>query len=260
MLAVSHIHLNRQNRPILLDMSLTVQPGQMVMIIGPNGAGKSTLLHVLAGALTASAGLVTLDSQPIIHWSPAVLAQRRAVLTQQVQLAFALSVRQVVQLGLSPWTLSRSQQQTVTEQVLSLTGLSDLAQCSYPQLSGGQQQRVHIARVLLQIMADGASSLQGRYLLLDEPLAALDVHHQQVMLRVLTGLKQRGLGIACVIHDLNLASLYADHLLVLQHGRTVFSGPPQALAQSDVMTATYAMDSIQLSHPESGCPQWLLQR
>lgn len=260
MLAVSHIHLNRQNRPILQDISLTVPSGQMVMIVGPNGAGKSTLLHVLAGAEAVQAGQVTLDSRPITHWSPAVLAQRRAVLTQQVQLAFALSVRQVVELGLSPWMLSRTQQQTITEQVLALTGLSDLAAYSYPQLSGGQQQRVHIARVLLQMIADGASSLDGRYLLLDEPLAALDVHHQQVMLRVLTRLKQRGLGIVCVIHDLNLASLYADHMLVLQHGQTMYAGPPQALAQAHVVTTTYAMDCIQLSHPESGCPQWLLRR
>lgn len=260
MLDASHIHLFRQKQQVLQDVSLSVAPGRLVMIIGPNGAGKSTLLHALAGSLPLQSGQVTLDGLRLDEWSSGVLARRRAVLTQQVQLPFAFSVRQVVALGLSPWSLSLQQQTWITGHILAMLELDDLAGMSYPQLSGGQQQRVQIARVLAQIMADGAVSLSGRYVLLDEPLAALDLHHQQVLLRVLAALKQRGLGIVCVIHDINLACLYADHLLVLQHGRTVVSGPPQVLARSDVMTTTYAMDSIQLSHPESGCPQWLLQR
>lgn len=260
MLNASHIHLMRQNQLILKDVSLSVDSGMQVMIIGPNGAGKSTLLHALAGALPLQSGLVTLDDQGLALWPSRVLAQRRAVLTQQVQLPFAFSVRQIVALGLSPWTLPLRQQVLITGHILALLELSDLAETRYPQLSGGQQQRVQIARVLAQIMADGAASLSGRYLLLDEPLAALDLHHQQVLLRVLADLKQRGLGIVCVIHDLNLACLYADHVLVLHHGQMVYSGGPQALLQMPVVTETYSMDSISLLHPEAGCPQWLLQR
>ncbi|MDH2435947.1 heme ABC transporter ATP-binding protein [Pokkaliibacter sp. MBI-7] len=255
MLSADDLGVTRPGKVLLADISMALHPGELLMVLGPNGAGKSTLLKCLSGALQPDVGQVALDGVMLPEWPLQELARKRAVLTQQVHIPFALQVQEVVQLGLTPWQLSARQRQQLTEAALADVGLGDMHRRNYLQLSGGEQQRVQVARMLVQLRADGGS-LQGRYLLLDEPLAALDLLHQQKVLRLLQRLRDQGLGILCVIHDVNLAALYGDRLLLLQQGRMRYMGSAHGLLEGSHIETTYGADLIALRHPEAGVPQW----
>lgn len=259
MLEAKGVTVSQQGQTLLHEVDARLAPGELLMVLGPNGAGKSTLLKTLAGERIPEHGQVQLDGQTLSAWPFLALARRRAVLTQQVQIPFALSVSEVVELGLTPWQLRASRARQLVHDQLAQVGLTALQARSYLQLSGGEQQRVQLARVLVQLQAD-EDDLHGRYLLLDEPLAALDLQHQQAVLRLLRGLSARGLGILCVIHDVNLAALYGDRLLLLQRGRVRFDGNATQLRTSRQVESTYDADLIPLCHPETAIPQWQFRR
>ena len=258
MLQAQNISLRRGGRTLLHQVSVQLIPGQLLMVLGPNGAGKSTLLRTLAGELRADRGGVTLDARPLSEWGLQALARRRAVMTQQVQIPFALGVREVVELGLMDWSLSAARREALVYDQLQRVGMEAYRDRAYPELSGGEQQRVQLARTLTQLSAGGE---KGGYLLLDEPLAALDLKQQQRTLRLLRTLcAEEGVGVLCVIHDLNLACLYADRLLLLDCGEPVFVGQPHELLQQRVVERTYDADLIRLCHPEAALPQWQFRR
>ncbi len=259
MLEAEGLCVSHRDRPLLWEVDARILPGELLMLLGPNGAGKSTLLKALAGERRPDRGEVRLERHRIRDWPFLELARRRAVLTQQVQIPFALSVTEVVELGLTPWQLHAPRAHPLVESQLERVGLTALRNRSYLQLSGGEQQRVQLARVLVQLQAD-EDDLHGRYLLLDEPLAALDLHHQQAVLRLLRGLSARGLGILCVIHDVNLAALYGDRVLLLEQGRVRFDGTTAQLHHSRQVENIYDADLIRLSHPETALPQWQFRR
>ncbi len=192
-----------------------------MVVVGPNGAGKSTLLKVLSGEIVPDSGAVLLDDRPLKSLSPAELARRRAVLPQQTDVAFPFSVAEVVGLGLLG---GRAAGQRI-ESLLARVDLPGFAERRFDSLSGGERQRTHLARVLAQL-DQGASDLP-RFLLLDEPTASLDLSHQLLVLNIARAHARRGGGVFAVLHDLNLAAMVADHLLVLKQGRLLFQGTPE---------------------------------
>lgn len=211
----------------LAALDLDWQGGQLVALLGPNGSGKSTLLGALAGILPA-AGTVRLGGVVIRELSWPELAQRRAMLPQRQPQLFHIPVFQVLAIGLDervqvrqPGDVKQAQSDAV-DALCDALELSSLLARDFSRLSGGEQQRVLIARTLLQVWP--GLNPAGRVLLLDEPLAGLDLHHQLALLRLLKSLARQGLLVVLAIHDINLAIDWADRILCLQQGRVVSEG------------------------------------
>ncbi|MEC5341170.1 heme ABC transporter ATP-binding protein [Brenneria populi] len=244
-------------RYLTQDISLEVRGGEIVAIIGPNGAGKSTLLRLLTGYLTPSRGECLLAGKPLAQWTPTALAKTRAVMRQHSGVAFAFSVQDVVAMGRAPYGRER-QNDDIIRLVMAQTGCSDLALRDYRRLSGGEQQRVQLARVLAQLWHPLPTP---GWLFLDEPTSALDLYHQQHLLRLLKQLTRRQpLAVCCVLHDLNLAALYADRILLLHEGRLVAQGVPEQVLREEILTRWYQADLSVAPHPEYPLPQVYLRR
>ncbi|WP_437611087.1 heme ABC transporter ATP-binding protein [Erwinia sp. V71] len=243
-------------RVLINDVSLQLNRGEMVSLIGPNGAGKSTLLRLLTGYLSSSAGHCEVDGIPLGHWPRQKLARQRAVMRQQSTLVFPLSVEDVIAMGRAPWP--QQPVMPVVKEVMALTDCSALAQRDYRQLSGGEQQRVQLARALAQLwQQDGP---QG-WLFLDEPTSALDLYHQQHALRLLHQLTRNGrLTVCCVLHDLNLAALWSDRMLLLHQGQLVASGTPADVMTEEALTRWYRADLQVVPHSSEAVPQIALRR
>ncbi|MFY3382539.1 heme ABC transporter ATP-binding protein [Paracidovorax sp. MALMAid1276] len=219
-------------RTLLDGLTATLPPGRFTAILGPNGAGKSTLLSLLSAQRKPDAGQVLLDSQPLASLSPHTLALRRAVMPQESAVAFDFTAREVAELGRYPHRKQPAgNEATIVAEALGATGVIDLAGRSFNTLSGGEKARVHLARALAQVWAllpDGAP----RWLLLDEPTAALDLAHQHQSLRLLRDWAHREhCGVVAVLHDVNLALRYADDVLLLSPGAAAHHG-----AAAEVLT------------------------
>ncbi len=238
-------------KTLLQNISITAQPGELLVVVGANGAGKSTLLKLLSGDLKPSAGEVKFDGRNLSQWQPAALARRRAVLTQQHTLALAFQVRELVLLGRYPHFDGQptAHDHAVVAAALDLVGLRHLAEREYPTLSGGEQQRAQLARVLAQVW-----EAENGFLLLDEPLTGLDLRHQHQTLAVARQLTRRGFGVVAVLHDLNLAAQYADQVLLLHQGRTVASGAPAEVFTPDYIHLGFGIEVELLTHPSLGHP------
>lgn len=243
---------------VLRGPSLAVAPGEVVAVLGPNGAGKSTLLAVLAGTLRPQRGEAALGGRALAAWPPRALALRRAVLPQHSELAFGFSVLEVVLLGRSPYagTATREDDLAAAAACLAEAEAAHLAGRNYTTLSGGERQRVQLARVLAQIgFPEPAAARESRYLLLDEPTASLDLAHQHATLRTARRAAERGIGVLAILHDLNLAAMYADRLAVLSRGRLAAEGAPAAVLTEALVRETFDLAVQVTRHPTRGCPQ-----
>lgn len=206
--------------------------GQVSAILGPNGAGKSTLMSVLTGQRQPGGGQVCLAGQTLAGYSPQDLARARACVAQETQVAFEFTVREVVELGRYPHRRQPARHEAaIAMQAMQATAVEHLADRPLNTLSGGEKARVHLARALAQVWEN--TSMPGpRWLLLDEPTAALDLQHQHRMLQLARDwARQQGVGVVAVLHDLNLALRYSDRCVVLQGGQLVASG-----ATAEVLT------------------------
>ena len=212
------------NARLLHGVDFSLAPGEVGAILGPNGAGKSTLLSVLAGLRVPSQGGVWLNGQAVRSSNLSAFAAVRAVLPQDIQVAFDFRVREVVALGRYPHRLNPSANEVgIVEAAMALTDVATLAERTVSGLSGGERARVQLARVLAQIWEP---STAPRWLLVDEPTAALDLHHQHQTLRTLRRWsREQGVGVVAVLHDLNLALRYVDRVGVLDGGRLQAQGP-----------------------------------
>ncbi len=219
---------------MLCDVDLDLEWGSVTVVVGPNGAGKSTLLSVLAGDRRASTGTVTLDGRDLAQWSGAQLARRRAVLTQEQEVTFGFTVREVVAMGRYPWTGEGdlAADDTVIHDALERTDVLHLADRPYRSLSGGEKARVSLARVLAQ---------ETSVILLDEPTAALDLRHTEEVLGVARTLARSGRCVVVVAHDLTLASAYADLLVIVDDGRIAAHGSPAEVLTPDRIERTYGL-------------------
>ncbi|CAO96876.1 heme ABC transporter ATP-binding protein [Erwinia tasmaniensis] len=255
-LTANGLSYRRGQRWLIEDISLNLRLGEMVSLIGPNGAGKSTLLRLLSGFLPPDHGQCLLNNQPIARWPAGQLAQLRAVMRQQSSMAFPLRVSDVVAMGRAPWP--QQAVKPVVERVMTLTGCAELASRDYLQLSGGEQQRVQLARALAQLWRqDGPRG----WLFLDEPTSALDLYHQQHLLRLLFRLtREHPLSVCCVLHDLNLAALWSDRVMLLADGRLVAQGAPEDVVNETMLTRWYHADVMVHPHRSEGVPQVSLRR
>jgi len=225
MISARNVGVRIDSRPILDDVSLDVQPGEVLGLVGPNGAGKSTLLSVLSGDRAPDDGTVTIDGRDIGGIRHSELARLRAVLTQENNVSFPFRVSEVVAMGRSPWARSLESRDdvAVVNSALDAADVAHLGERRYTTLSGGEKARVSLARVLAQ---------HTPVVFLDEPTAALDLRHQEDVMRVARTMAADGRAVVVVLHDLSLAGAYSDRLALIAHGRLDAIGTP-----SEVLTA-----------------------
>jgi ABC-type cobalamin/Fe3+-siderophores transport system ATPase subunit len=208
-------------RRVVGDVSLEVAPGAFIGILGPNGSGKTTLVKLLAGLLAPTAGDVLLDGQPVARWSRRALAQRIAMVPQELHPAFDYTVLEMTLMGrfphLGPFAVEGPADIEIARQALEATGALALEDRPFSTLSGGEKQRVVIAAALAQ---------QADVMLLDEPTASLDPGYQLDIAQLLTSLNRtRGLTMVLATHDLNLAASVCRDLVMLRAGTIIASGP-----------------------------------
>ena len=240
----------RVSRVALVEhVTLSVEPGEVVAVVGPNGAGKSTLVRLLAGDLKATSGTITLMGQDLAGQRPGDLSRLRAVLPQQTVVQFAFTARDIVMMGRHPHqadaTNSRQRDDEVVTGAMVATDTSDLEERIFPSLSAGEQARVALARILAQ---------QTPVLLLDEPTAALDVHHQERAMKIFREKAAAETAVVAVLHDLNLAAAYADRIALMANGRVVALGEPSHVLQEGLLAATYRQPMRVVAHPHRSCP------
>ncbi|MBI4749298.1 MAG: heme ABC transporter ATP-binding protein [Acidobacteria bacterium] len=239
---------------ILKDISLRVEAGQLLAVIGPNGAGKSTLFRLVCGDIEPNQGLIHIGGKLLDEWTPGALAKIRAVLRQQTILQFPFTVEEVISLGLSPYhhELTHADKQSIIENMIELAEISHLRHRSYTTLSGGEQQRTHFARVLAQLWP--AIGTVPVLLLLDEPTASLDLQHQHHVLSIARQLTRLGVAVVVVVHDLNLAAQYADHIVLFQKGAVVAAGTPGEVLTKPTLERTFGVTVEVTSHPTRNSP------
>jgi iron complex transport system ATP-binding protein len=243
---------------LLHALSARFASGQLAAILGPNGAGKSTLLSLLCGQRRASQGQVYLQDQALDSYPAQALACRRALLPQDLSVAFDYTVQDVVALGRHPHRHRPSRGEAdIVQRAMQATGVLALAHRVLNTLSGGERARAQLARVLAQIW-EPAPDGHSRWLLLDEPTAALDVHHQHAVLRLVRRwAHSHGVGVVAVLHDLNLALRYADQALLLQDGQVQADGPPAEVLNVATVSRIWQVDAHTVQGAD-GCPQLLM--
>ena len=254
MLKASRLRFQVGQKTLLDDVSLELPAGRILAIVGPNGAGKSTLVQVLGGELDAAQGEVDLEDQRLADWPRRERARRLAVLPQHSTLEFPFTVLDVVLMGRTPHIQRRERvhDYTVAQMALAAVNLSSFAARLYSTLSGGERQRVQFARVLAQLWDAPISG--GRYLLLDEPTASLDLAHQHQLLTTAQGLAQQGVGVMVVLHDLNLAAQSGDRMMILKEGQLLAVGTPHEVLTSDMIQLAFEVSTLVMPHPQLSCP------
>ena len=235
---------------VLRHVSFNVEKGSFVGILGPNGSGKSTLLKIMDGILTPREGRATMDGRDIGTMSRRDIARRAAVVPQDYTGIFTFTAREIVLMGrsphLDPWSFEGKRDHEIVSRVMAQTDTQGFADRSLDQLSGGERQRVLIARALAQ---------EPRVMLLDEPTAFLDIRHQVEIMNLLKLLnKEEGLTVLAVTHDINLASLYCDRIILLNGGTIHAEGPPAEVMTADNIEAVYGLPVVSGSHKPTGRP------
>ena len=240
---LQQVSLLRGEHVALRDIDLHLCRDRLVGVIGPNGSGKSSLLSVLAGDLRCDQGRVCIDGAPVLGRSSSELAKQRAIMAQQSEAIFNLTVRQVLELGLfafAHWSVC--ERNRLLGSVAESLGLDHWLEDALTSRSLGQQQRVHFARALLQ--AQAAWHEQGcAWLLLDEPTASQDPWHQQSMLAACKAFLSWGqVGVVVVLHDLTLAAQWCDELVVLKDGDVLAQGPCRSVLNEQQLGLAFGND------------------
>ncbi|WP_342375812.1 ATP-binding cassette domain-containing protein [Myxococcus stipitatus] len=218
------------------DVSLRFPVGGITSIIGPNGAGKSTLLSMISRVSPMSSGSVRVDGLDVLTTPGEVLARKLAILRQDNHITARLTVRELVTFGRYPHSKGRPtvKDREHVERAIQHMGLGALAERFLDELSGGQRQRAFVAMVLCQ---------DTDHVLLDEPLNGLDLKHAVSMMKQLrTAADTLGKSIVLVLHDLNFASCYSDHLIAMRDGKVLFQGRPDEIMRPEVLRAVYDLD------------------
>lgn len=232
---------------ILEEVSVSILAGEVLALVGPNGAGKSTLLGVLAGDRRPDHGEVLYDGRPVREWSHLELARRRSVLTQENTVSFPFRVLEVVEMGRSPWGRGGDydRDRTAVAAAVAATDVIHILDRRYTALSGGEKARVSLARVLAQ---------QADVVFLDEPTAALDLRHQEDVMRTARVLASEGRAVVVVLHDLSLAGAYADRVALLADGRMVTTGTPEEVLTATTIKNAYGLEVHVIAQPGTGRP------
>ncbi|MGA7614154.1 MAG: ABC transporter ATP-binding protein [Thermoanaerobaculia bacterium] len=245
----------REDVAAVEDVTARFGSGELVSVIGPNGAGKSTLLKLLCGVLAPERGEVRFENRPIRKWDRREYAKRVAYLSQQPDPSFPMRARDVVLSGRAPY-VSRFRWESredleAAEKALELCDARALAERWLDEMSGGERKRVYLARAL---------AADPELILLDEPLASLDVRHIQDLMELLRGIvDSTAKTILLVSHDLNWSAAYSDRIVVMSRGRVVADGPATAVMKPEIMKEHFGFDAI-AAHAEDGVASWMVPR
>jgi len=236
--------------PALDGVSLDARPGALSAVLGPNGSGKSTLVRALLGGVVADSGRVTLDGRIAADWDRRERARAVGVVPQSETIAFPLTTRELVAMGRYPHLGALAGEgaadRKAIEAALDACEVSDLADRDVTTLSGGELQRARIARALAQ---------EPEALVLDEPTASLDIRHEMAILELLRASADRGLTVLLITHGLDAAAQFADHILLLSHGRVAAQGSPTDVLREDVLARVYGWPVSVRPDPETGAPR-----
>ena len=250
MLKIKSITVSYNGHEILRDISMTIAAGEIFALVGPNGAGKSTLIKTISGVLNPKSGSIHVDNQNIARMDSAQRARHLAVVPQARKLPGAYTVYDTVLLGRTPYLgwlgQAGEKDHALVRLALDRTQTSLLTERRISQLSGGEQQRVLLARALAQ---------DTPIMVMDEPTTHLDLEHQTILLNLVCQLAtEQDLTVLMVLHDLNLAALYADRVAVLVAGHIQAQGTPQEVLTPQTLTSVYNVPVNVISHPEYGTP------
>lgn len=240
--------------PVLDCIQSVIPAGQIVGILGPNGSGKSTFLKLLAGLLKPRKGVISLFGDSLEQLSAREVAKRVAFVPQETLQVFPFTIAEMVLMGRSPhhggwggWHWEDREDREIATAAMQELDVQHLGNRFVTDVSGGERQRAVIARALAQ---------QPQVLLLDEPTAFLDLHHQLDIAKILRRLnRERGLTVVLVSHDVNLVSQYCDTILLLHQGRIIQEGAPGAVIREEVLQEVYGCSVLVDRHPQSGLPR-----
>jgi ABC-type cobalamin/Fe3+-siderophores transport system ATPase subunit len=245
--------ISYNDRVAVSNVTLTLDAGEITALVGPNGAGKSTLLRALNGQARRTSGSVLLDGQPIERYTRRTIGRRIAVVAQEAELRFPVTVLEFVLGGRfawasnSGWGWETEQDLRVAVDVLSETDLTNLSDRLMNELSGGERQRAVLARAL---------ATEASFLLLDEPTANLDLSHQSTLLALVRNrCDQRQAASLVVTHDLNLAAQFADRILLMKEGKALRSGKPEEVLTPELLREVFDVEVLVDAHPISGAPR-----
>ena len=256
-LTAENLSVRLGRTPILRDIDLSAKAGEITVVVGPNGSGKTTLLRALTGDVPY-AGKVALNGVNTRGLSAADLAQLRAVLPQASALSFPFTVLEVVRLGLTAGqaVAGFDTSDRLPLAALQRVGLGGFEGRMFENLSGGEQQRVQLARVLVQIW-DPVVKGTPRWLFLDEPVSALDIGHQLLVMEIAKDFARAGGGVLAVLHDLNLTSMIADQVILMHHGQVLGRGAAEDVLRNDTLSTAYGCD-LKINTAPSSTKPWLL--
>lgn len=236
-IAVDAVTFGYGGAAVLRDVSCAIGRGEFVGIIGPNGSGKSTLLKLMSGYLQPASGRVCIDGGPVERLSRAALGRLIGVMPQDTAVALPFTVMEMVLLGRTPhgagFAFEDEGDLAAARRAMERTDTLALAARRVTELSGGERQRVILARALAQ---------EPQILLLDEPAAFLDIRHEVEMYDLLRDLQREGMTVVSVLHDLNIAALYCDRLVLLADGRVAGAGAPAEVITYQMLTEVYGTE------------------
>lgn len=248
MVEVKNVSKSYGHRKVVDDVSITIPSNKITSLIGPNGAGKSTLLSIMSRLTTADAGDVIIDGQNIKSWNNDLLAQKISILKQANHLSLRITVKELVAFGRFPHSKGRLTEEDhhYIQTAIDYMGLTNLQHKYIGELSGGQRQCAFIAMVVAQ---------NTDIIFLDEPLNNLDMKHSVEIMKVLRKLvREKNKTIVVVIHDINFASCYSDHIIALKNGALVHEGETGRIIDSCVLRDIYDMEiPIQLINDQRIC-------
>ena len=254
MLKTEGIYFSIGKKLILSNISTEFHPGEFNMILGPNGSGKSTFLKIFSGELHGYDGSVLYSGKKIAQIKKEDLAKSRAVMSQQPELSFPLMVDEVVMMGRYPHFIFNpgKKDETICNEVMERMNLTSFKERNYLTLSGGEKQRVQYARVLAQIWEKPANGF--RYLFLDEPLTSLDINYQQEFLQIAREFIKNDTVLVAVMHDINLATQYADKLFFLKEGELVAHGKPEEILSENLIEKVFDVQTTIINNPVTNSP------
>lgn len=254
MLQLQKVNYRIKQKKILSEVSFDAKAGELIALVGANGAGKSTLMKLVSQELSPSEGRVYWKGKMLAKAARKQMAMERAILTQNIHMSQDFPVNEVVLMGRYPHFKHQPNNYDweVVNKVSAETGINTFAQRSYASLSGGEKQRVQLARAFAQLHQEVETS--AKMLLLDEPLNNLDIRYQHRCLELTRNFAQEGNVVLLVIHDLNLAALYADKILLLNQGRVEAYGIPAKVLTEKYLQKCYQFSVKVAKHPFHQCP------
>jgi iron complex transport system ATP-binding protein len=250
MLKINKLSVFYGDRQILHEIQLEVHSGEIVALLGPNGAGKSTLIRSISGVIPIRSGNIFVDQKDVTSLSTMERARHISVVPQALSMPPAFTVWETVLLGRTPYLnflgQTSAKDETIARQALEQVDVVHLIEKRMDEISGGEQQRVLLARTLAQ---------DTPILLMDEPTTHLDISHQIDLLKLITKqAREKNLTVLVALHDLNLASMFADRIAIVQHGLLCVAGTPQETLTSEIINSVYHVPVHIVSHPETGVP------